>query len=126
MTQSDKNKIMLLKKRGMTYNEISAVTGINANSIASFLRRSKMPKTETTEGICKFCAKEISGRGRIFCSSVCKNAWWNLHRNEKSGSASHTSVCLACGKEMSVYGNPNKKFCSHDCYIRHRFGKAEK
>lgn len=127
MTQTEKNKIVLLKQRGMTYSEISTITGINANSIASFLRRNKNMETKEQIGICKNCGKRLSSkRQKKFCSDVCKNAWWNLHRDEKGSYASHKSSCLCCGKQINTYGNKRKKYCSHDCYIQHRFGKAGK
>ena len=125
MTQSEKNKIVLLKQRGMTYSEISKVMGMNANSIASFLRRNKNTDTKEQNGICKNCGKRLSSdRKKKFCSDVCKNAWWNLHRDEKGAYASHNSSCQCCGKKINIYGNKKKKYCSHDCYIQHRFGKA--
>ncbi|RXM53885.1 RNA polymerase subunit sigma-70, partial [Clostridium tetani] len=30
-----------------------------------------------------------------------------------------------CGKEFSAYGNKNRKYCSHNCYIRDRFWRDE-
>ena len=42
--------------------------------------------------------------------------------NQVQRKAYTTFVCLACGKQVTVYGNDKRKYCSHDCYIEHRFG----
>ena len=33
-----------------------------------------------------------------------------------------TFVCLTCGKQVTVYGNDERKFCSNECFIEHGFG----
>ena len=30
-------------------------------------------------------------------------------------------TCKQCGKKFTSYGNRNRKYCSHKCYIYHRF-----
>lgn len=32
---------------------------------------------------------------------------------------------MYCGKAFVAYGNKDRKYCSHDCYIRDRFYQAE-
>lgn len=32
------------------------------------------------------------------------------------------AVCPVCKKPFTVYGNANRKYCSHECYIEDRFG----
>lgn len=31
-------------------------------------------------------------------------------------------ICRHCKKEFISYGNKERKYCSHNCYIRERFG----
>ena len=45
-----------------------------------------------------------------------------MHRNQVQRKAYITFVCISCGKQVTVYGNHKRKYCSHDCYIEHRFG----
>ena len=33
-----------------------------------------------------------------------------------------SSICPVCKKTFTVYGNANRKYCSHECYIEDRFG----
>ena len=30
-------------------------------------------------------------------------------------------TCKQCGKQFTMYGKRNRKYCSHKCYIYHRF-----
>ena len=39
--------------------------------------------------------------------------------------AIYECVCECCGKTFSSYGNKNRKYCSHSCYIKGRFGGGE-
>ncbi|MBS8102183.1 helix-turn-helix domain-containing protein, partial [Streptococcus suis] len=34
-------------------------------------------------------------------------------------------TCQQCGRSFLSYANPNRKFCSHSCYIQSRFYKGE-
>ena len=121
MKQTIKQKIIGMRARGKTYKEISIATGINANSAASFLRRNKDSLIANTN-TCKFCGRKIlSAHHKKFCSDKCKNSWWNLHRSEKGNFYSRISHCAGCGKKINVYGKRNKKYCSHECYIKDRF-----
>lgn len=45
-----------------------------------------------------------------------------LKKNEK---AMYRLVCVHCGQEFVSYGNRNRKYCCHDCYIKDRFWKEE-
>lgn len=36
--------------------------------------------------------------------------------------AVYTHTCAGCGREFTAYGNARRKYCSHACYINHRFG----
>ena len=31
-------------------------------------------------------------------------------------------ICRGCGKKFTSYSNKSRKYCSHECYIKHRFG----
>jgi len=37
--------------------------------------------------------------------------------------AIYNIICANCGTEFEAYGNKDRKFCSHNCYIASRFGK---
>ena len=50
--------------------------------------------------------------------------WWNSHLHLVKRKAMYDFVCPTCGKSFSAYGNRNRKYCSHECYIEARFGGA--
>lgn len=39
--------------------------------------------------------------------------------------ANYECICEYCGKTFLSYGNKNRKYCSHSCYINDRFGGGE-
>ena len=43
----------------------------------------------------------------------------------QSPEAQYHLQCVYCGKEFIVYGNANRRYCCHNCYIRDRFWRAE-
>jgi len=80
---------------------------------------------------CIQCGKPLSAhsgsRTRRFCSSSCRCKWWQTHSDESvrpSSSRQHV-VCPNCGKSFLDYSSKARKYCSHACYIRDRFWRAE-
>lgn len=78
---------------------------------------------------CECCGKEVMQKpGRKlkrFCSDKCRNAWWNQHQDQVNKKANYEYVCPCCKKTFIAYGNANRKYCSHECYIEDRFGGAK-
>lgn len=81
--------------------------------------------------ICQYCGKALfnarTGRKKRFCDKECRRKWWNENRDKaKPGAdAIYTFVCFNCGKEFTSYGNPNRKYCSHECFVRARYYNGE-
>ena len=77
--------------------------------------------------ICKNCGKPVEQtagiKHRIFCSKKCRQEWWNSHPEAVKQKAIYVFTCPNCGNAFTVYGNKNRKYCSHSCYITDRFGK---
>ena len=66
---------------------------------------------------------QTPGRKRKrFCSDACRNAWWNAHLSLVKRKAVRTVVCAGCGQPFEAYGRTPRKYCSHACYVAHRFG----
>ena len=36
--------------------------------------------------------------------------------------ANYECTCEKCGKKFISYGNKDRKYCCHECYIEDRFG----
>lgn len=78
---------------------------------------------------CKNCGEEITQQMnrklKMFCCDKCRNQWWNTHLHLVNRKAYYEITCQHCGKVITVYGNKNRKYCSHGCFVEHRYGTAQ-
>jgi len=140
MTNEEKKLIDGLRAEGLGYRKIAVRIGISENTVKSYLRKVEATETKDippapTAGdsaephICLYCGKPVAqnpGRKlKKFCSDACRNQWWNNHQDLVRRNAVYHFTCPACGKDFSAYGNAHRKYCSHACYIDHRFGGAQ-
>ena len=142
MTNVEKQQIQQLRIKGEGYKVIADVLGISRDTIRSYCKRNGLDGDSklislNLEGknnqnlICICCNKAIvqKGRGRVrrFCCEDCRRKWWNDNKENKNkkDTATYKCTCTNCGKEFSSYGNKLRKYCSHDCYIKLRFGEVE-
>ena len=136
MTEKQKSEVLRMRRSGVPYKEISALLGVSMNTVKSYCVRNNIhtgsaaePETDT----CPNCGKPIIQREKMkkrkFCSSECRIKWWNAHPEAVSRKANYTLRCASCGKDFVSYGNKNRKYCSHECYITARYrsqnGKKE-
>lgn len=143
MTDEQKNKIIELRKNGAGYKAIASEIGLSRDAVRSFCKSRNlsgfgvaavMNISEQTENgnICPNCCKPITqplkGRRKKFCSEKCRRDWWKEHPEKaaQKDTAQYHLKCTYCGKEFISYGNKNRKYCSHYCYIHDRFWKKEK
>ena len=138
MNADDKNRIVVLRKSGVGYKKIAQELGINENSVKSFCRRNGLagsiekPQETVFPGViqkaCKNCGTlflQYPGhREKVFCCDACRNKWWNLHIGQANRKTMYEYTCPTCGKKFSAYGNRQRKYCSHACYIIARFGNS--
>lgn len=150
MTEIQKRQICTMRDNGKSYGEIADSLGVPKSTVKSFIRRSDSgvevqnetivhkeapaieesipPASGEVYGCCRACGKElvfIKGRRRkVFCSADCRRTWWQNHPEESKGNAVSSLTCPECGKEFSAYGSRSRKYCSHECYIKARFGGA--
>ncbi len=121
MTDAQKHNIAVLRKDGVSYNGIAIKLGISVNTVKSYCRRRSI-KTEGHN--CKQCGRPVDQtpgrREKKFCSDACRMKWWSVHPEE--GNNSLRLVCPVCGKTFTAHGNARRKYCSHKCYIKDRFG----
>lgn len=142
MTQAQAKQITELRLQGVGYKSIGTVVGLsrdivrnyckarNLNGYASALTKNIRMKMDSGEA-CLYCGGELGeqtmGRPKKFCCEKCRREWWKAHPEavKRSSDASYECTCENCGKKFISYGNKNRKFCSHDCYIRYRFWREE-
>ena len=65
------------------------------------------------------------GLSRDTVRNFCRK-WWseNPQAIRQSPEALYEATCLNCGKVFTAYGNNHRRYCSHACYIQHRFGSC--
>lgn len=124
MTNAEKNKVLSLRNAGAGYRTIAKETGINLNTITSFLRRNDQ-KSFTAE--CEMCRKSLTmtphKKAKRFCSDKCRMAWWNSHP-ECVKRKTTEKECLFCGEKFKAI-RENNKFCSRSCYANYRKKASE-
>jgi endogenous inhibitor of DNA gyrase (YacG/DUF329 family) len=138
MTDFEAAQVKEMRLNGMGYRAIAEALGLSRDIVRNHCKAKGMggyvaatvknlKEREVQNGICLCCGEEISqqgnGRPRKFCSEKCRRQWWKTHPEEGNRKAVYTQVCARCGKEFTAYGNSHRKYCSHDCYIRARFGR---
>ena len=138
MTDLEAAQIREMRMKGIGYRAIAETLGLSRDIVRNHCKAKGMggyvaatvknlQEREVQNGICLCCGEEISqqgnGRPRKFCSEKCRRQWWKTHPEEGNRKAVYTQVCARCGKEFTAYGNSHRKYCSHDCYIRARFGR---
>ena len=139
MTTDEKNKIISLRRSGMSMAEVADELGLSRNTVKSFCRRQgltgdaeTMPAVTITdtpfEKTCQCCGKPMvvypGRKEKKFCSDKCRLRAWNssLGKTRLDGMLEYS--CPACGKVFYAYPNRKRKYCSHDCYVEARFGGA--
>ncbi len=132
MTNEEKKQISAMRRDGKGYAAIASELGLTKSQVSSFCRRSGLAGSRNDMNAprdrCVSCGREIQqlpGRKkRRFCCDECRIQWWNSHLHLVKRKAVYTVICPCCGGAFVSYGNAKRKYCSHSCYVRHRFGAA--
>lgn len=139
MNEYQKKKICELRMAGLGYKAIANAVGLSRDIVRNFCKNNRLNgylayaddnfrKTALEPRLCLNCQMPIkqNKRGRVkkFCSEFCRRSWWKENPDKKTmkASAMYKTVCPCCGLEFTSYGNKNRKYCSHECYIKDRFG----
>lgn len=122
-----------MRQQGVRYNQIADTLNLSVNTVKSYCRRNGLTVSEDTKidnykETCKQCGKplkqESKRKQKTFCCDKCRYMWWNTHRDYyRKSSAIYHFVCAYCGKTFDSYSNKDRRYCSHACYIRNRFGE---
>lgn len=126
MTQEQKILILHYREQHMTYRQIGEKLGLSPDTVKTFCRRNtpREDRTETsTSSQCRNCGAPVhplpGRRERLFCSPACRTAYWRKHNLL----GKDPRYCAGCGALLTG-GSASRKYCSHACYIRHRFGSS--
>lgn len=136
MTEEQKNSIIKYRNSGLGYGAIAKEAGLTKDAVVAFCRRNGLTGNMTgkapegTGSHCKECgAALVQAEGmktRLFCCAECRKKWWKEHPENLNKKAVYTFICAGCGREFTAYGNSGRKYCSHACYIKDRFGGGGK
>ncbi|MBP2655613.1 MAG: polymerase subunit sigma-70 [Firmicutes bacterium] len=142
MTPAQKHYVYKLRLQGLGYKAIAHEMLISVDVIKGYCKRNCLngpaelvqlnaPVIPKTSGLCLHCKKSVKqkkrGRPKKFCSDACRYTWWNESREQsnRSSEATYHYACQHCGRSFISYGNKQRKYCSHDCYIKARFWRME-
>ena len=121
-----KQSILMLRQQGESLTEIAKLLSLSPNTVKSICHRSgihTLPAEKADSNVCKNCGQPLiqlpGKKKKSFCSTECRNAWWNKTRSRKP----YRLICYCCGKEFISFGNRKKKFCSRECYRLSRYSK---
>ena len=133
ITNSQKERIGHMRLNGESYAGIADALGLSRNTVKSFCLRNirATPHEEkacpVNNGVCVQCGKVFvlcpGHRQRRFCTDRCRMTWWNAHRDLLKSASIVEHTCACCGKHFMGYARQQRKFCSHACYIAHRYKK---
>lgn len=126
MTQEQKILILHYREQHMTYRQIGEKLGLSPDTVKTFCRRNT-PQEDRTEASassqCRNCGAPVHPlpcrRERLFCCPACRTAYWRKHNLL----GKDPRYCAGCGALLTG-GSASRKYCSHACYIRHRFGSS--
>ena len=121
-----KTLILYYREQHMTYRQIGEKLGLSPDTVKTFCRRNT-PQEDRTEASassqCRNCGAPVhplpGRRERLFCSPACRTAYWRKHNLL----GKDPRYCAGCGALLTG-GSASRKYCSHACYIRHRFGSS--
>ena len=126
MTKEQKTLILYYREQHMTYRQIGEKLGLSPDTVKTFCRRNT-PREDRTEASassqCRNCGAPVhplpGRRERLFCCPACRTAYWRKHNLL----GKDPRYCAGCGALLTG-GSASRKYCSHACYIRHRFGSS--
>ena len=132
MTNSQKERIRHMRLDGESYAAIADTLGLSRNTVKSFCLRNfrtepNIKPVPALTGTCGQCGKGFTlcpgHRQRRFCSDQCRMVWWNSHRDLLKCNTKVEYTCISCGKHFMSYARQRRRYCSHACYIAHRYNK---
>ena len=126
MTKEQKTLILYYREQHMTYRQIGEKLELSPDTVKTFCRRKRAQSERTEESVqaqCRNCGAPVhplpGRRERLFCSPACRTAYWRKHNLL----GKDPRYCAGCGALLTG-GSASRKYCSHACYIRHRFGSS--
>ena len=142
VTALQEAQIRQLRSQGMGYRNMANQLNLSRDTVRNYCKtnnlngyreavQANIQRMMEDDNVCSYCGAELkqpkTGRKKHFCNEVCRRKWWNQNRDKinVSPDAIYAFTCKRCGKQFTAYGNPNRQYCSHKCYISDRFWDGE-
>lgn len=136
MTEDEKASIAKMRMASIPYTQIAIELGMSVNTVKAYCQRHGIktgqeqepsPDDAISPDACKLCGRRLLKRAgrkpRLFCSELCRRNWWRDHGNRAINRRTfYDTPCTGCGRTFQSYGNDKRKYCSHACYIKTRYG----
>lgn len=122
MTEHEIRAVTRLQGYGLDYRQIGDVTGIDKETLRTFIRRHPVADVTPveTDGFCRSCGRPVSFtagyRAKLFCGTDCRVRFWNAHRDRVHHRTWRTFTCKNCGKAFEADRRREHKYCSRACY----------
>lgn len=136
MTDKQKEQIAKLRHAGYGYTVIATRLGLSVNTVKTHCKGHGLSSKELDKSkidqpadlhYCQECGEVVvqlpKRKLKKFCSDKCRMKWWNTHQFMIKKKANYKIVCKKCGNQFISYGNKERKYCCHECYIEDRFKK---
>ena len=131
LTDAERTKIIEMRSKGIGYKAIGTELGMSRDAVRRFCKNNNVAGYAGAVKInhdemetCPNCGKALEqakrGRPKKFCSDKCRLKWWNY--NFSSHSFGMKITCAGCGRSFMSSPSAKRKYCSHECYIKTRFG----
>lgn len=139
MTNEEQERIVELRLKGLGYKAIANEIGtISKESVRYYCKTHGLSGSASLVTMnydlhrempnhCKNCGVKLvrnthSGV-KLFCSDACRRSWWknNPDRDAQSKKKRYECKCTYCHGTFISYGKPDRKYCSRECYVKHRF-----
>lgn len=126
LTELQIRQIRNFRGRGFTLAQTAEALKLPISTVKTYCYRHPEQLFTLTNDAesCRQCGKPLKQtagqKKRKFCCKHCRLQWWSEHRDCYSVHPQEPTTCKHCG--IQFFGvRHGQKFCSHDCYIHHRF-----
>ncbi|VEI13838.1 Uncharacterised protein [Trueperella bialowiezensis] len=128
LDEREKLAIRRMRTDGLGYKAIANRLAVGRDQVRAYLLRTDTQPQGTVDEQwrwCRWCGERLparaDGKKPRFCCTEHRRAFWKHHPDEGNRKAFYAFTCAHCDTGFSAYGNKSRKYCSHACYIRHRF-----
>ena len=134
ITEKNRRAIQERREAGQSYTQISKALNVSRNTVKSVCQRMGIQPADAAREThdanhCRQCGvslvQNVTGKRKRFCSDKCRRTWWKEHRDKLRLQSAAKAKCAFCGCAFEDYAKNNRKYCSHGCYIRDRFGEKK-